>query len=310
VRSRGIAITSDVNLLGGLVTADAIRAQSATTRTSSGALQLSSTGTTLTGLRILGQNIQVNAAPNTRIDLPGIGYVIVNEQIRRSNGLTVNGLHIVVNVAALGLDVGTNVIVSQAVSALSGPVGAVLGGSAYGTYAVVGSTVVSGPTFKAAMPCLGTNGDLRSNTGAGVDIPLLADVGAIDNSVRGTITATTAEGEAISTVAAADLLDGLVEATVIKAAAQASRDGDDITLGSEGSGFGSLSVEGQSQITANVAPNTRVNIAGVGKLYLHRVIRSENSVSVIMIQLVLTSPVDGLDVGTDIRVAVANASVL
>lgn len=48
-------------------------------------------------------------------------------------------------------------------------------------------------------------------------------------------------------------------------------------------------------------------MAGIGTLYLHRVIKTNNTVSVIMIQLILSSPVNGLAAGTDIRVA--NASV-
>lgn len=311
VRSRGTAITSDVDLLGGLIEADGIRAQSATTRTSSGGFQVSANGTTLTGLRVAGEDVQANAAPNTRINLSGFGFVIVNEQIRRSNGLTVNGLRIVINSSnPLGVLVGSNIIVSQAVSGLSGPVVGVISGSAYGSYATVGSSVLSSPTFKASLPCLGTDGVVKTNSGAGSSIPGVALSGTITNTVKGTVTATTASGEAVSNVQGANVLSGLVTASAIKASAEASSTGSGpVVLSSEGSGFGSLAVEGQSQINADVAPNTRVRIAGVGTLYLNRVLRTETSVQVIMIQLILSSPVDGLDTGTDIRVGVASAGV-
>jgi hypothetical protein len=309
VRTKTTASTQNLSLLGGIVKATAIKAASTTTRTATG-YEMSSEGTTFTGLVVEGKTISANAAPNTRIDLVGFGYIIINEQIKKSTGLTVNGLRLYISATnVLGLARGTNLIVSQAVSGLSVPVIGVLGGSAYGSYAKVGSAVISGPTFKASMPCLGTKGELRTNEGAGITIPLVGSTGTVTNTVRGTVNRTSATGEVTSTVQSANLLDGLVEATAIKANAKVSTDGTTYTVSGEGSGFGSLTVDGQSGINANVAPNTRVVLAGVGTLYLNRVLKSEKAVTVIMVQLILTSPVNGLAAGTDIRVAVANATV-
>jgi hypothetical protein len=60
-----------------------------------------------------------------------------------------------------------------------------------------------------------------------------------------------------------------------------------------------------------VAPNTKVTLAGLGTLWLHRRIETKNKITVIMVQLVVTvagNP-QGLKPGTTINVAYAQASV-
>lgn len=310
VRSRTSASTATVNLLSGLVKATAVKAVSSTTRTSTGTYSLSSTGTTLTGLVVAGRAVRADAAPNTRLTVPGFGYVIVNEQVRRTNGLTVNGLHLVITTTnAFGVAVGSNVIVSDAVTALSGPVSGVLSGYSYGTYAKSGTAVLSGSSFPEFLPCLGTAGVRRDNTGAGITLGTTLRTGTIVDTAKGTVTATSASGETTSSVQAADVLNGVVKATAVKADAHAARTTGAVSLSDSGSTFGSLTVKGHSEITAHVAPNTQVALRGVGTLYLHRVAKNSTTVQVTMIQLVLSSPVNGLPVGTDIRVATARAGV-
>jgi hypothetical protein len=67
-------------------------------------------GTQLVGLKVLGIPIAANVAPNTTIALPGIGYLVLNEQFcdngalafhtctgATHSGLTVRALDLVVN---------------------------------------------------------------------------------------------------------------------------------------------------------------------------------------------------------------------
>ena len=42
-------------------------------------------------------------APNTRLDLPGVGYVVLNEQVPTSGGITVNMIHVVLQQPVLGV---------------------------------------------------------------------------------------------------------------------------------------------------------------------------------------------------------------
>ncbi|MBA3529066.1 MAG: hypothetical protein H0T91_07140 [Propionibacteriaceae bacterium] len=309
VKSSTSASTAQVNLLGGLVKASVVKAASSTTRTATG-YALSSSGTTLTSLVVGGVPVRADAAPNTRIDLAGVGYVVVNEQVRSTNGLKVSGLHVFVNtVNALGFPVNTNLVVSQAISGLSAPVIGVMSGYSYGTKVNVGTLVTSGSSFTAYLPCLGTGGVLRTNTGAGINIGTALNTGTIANTAKGTVSATAINAETTSTVQGANLLNGLVKATVIKADARGSKTGTTYSFSDTGSSFGSLTVAGHPEITAKVAPNTTVAIQGVGTLYLHRVIRTNGAVTVRMIELVITSPVNGLAVGTNIQVAVAVTGV-
>lgn len=313
VEAQTSATVQSVNLLSGLVTASLVKSESATLHGTSGFV-LSSAGTTFTALKVLGIPISATVGPNTKIALPGFGYVILNEQIRTINAssasLTVNAIHLVITTTnTLKILPNTNLIVAHAMSGLKGPVAGTLDGVAYGTFARVGSVVVSGPSFQIFMPCLGTNGVVRVNSGVGVNVVGVLTSGTISNTAQGTVNATSDTGEMTSTVQSANLLSSLVQATVIKADAHAAKNGTSLSFSGAGSTFASLSVAGFPAINANVAANTQVTLTGLGTLYLHRVIVTPNSIEVVMIELVVThSNIYGLAIGTDIRVAVAEAS--
>lgn len=114
---------------GCTITATLINAQSSTSATASGAFS-DDRGTTLVDVSVMGTPVNVTPPPNTVIDLPGIGYVILNEQICDDNasliascataaghaGLTVRNIHVVVTVPdnPTGLTPGAEVIVSEA----------------------------------------------------------------------------------------------------------------------------------------------------------------------------------------------------
>ncbi len=311
--SRTSATVQQANLLSGTIKASAVRAVSSTSYVN-GKFVLSGAGTELLDLVIAGRNINSTPAPNTRIDLAGIGYVILNEQQKTVNALsaelTVNAMHVFVTVTNnLNVAKGTQVIVAHATSGLKGPIAGVLDGKAYGSSVTVGKTVKSGPSFLIVMPCYGTGGNVRDNTGAGVNVPDALVTGTIRNTVQGTVNATIAMGETTSTVQTANVLNGLVKASLVKADAHASSNGSSSTFSSSGSSFGTLVVAGQPQIGPDVAANTVIDLAGIGKLYLRRVIKTSNSIEVRMIELVITDSGSGLPPGTDIRVAVAHASV-
>jgi hypothetical protein len=313
-KSQTTAETEKVNLLGGAVTADLVRAVSSTTR-SSGAFQTSSAGSTLVNLRIGTTVISATPGPNTRVNLDGLGYVILNEQVRSVSAtkasLTVNMIHAFVTVPNdLGFPLGTDIIVSHAQSGLAGPTDVFLDGRAYGTSLRVGSLVKSGPSAVVYMPCTGTNGRILTNSLLTVNIPGVLTSGTLRNTAQGTVTANTATGVTTATIEKVNLLGGLVTADVVKAVARASSDGTTNTFSDEGSSLLNLSVSGHPEITAETGPNTKVVLAGLGTLYIHRVIRTSTSIEVRMIELVVQQTnTYGLAVGTVLRVAVAEASV-
>lgn len=303
-----------ITQLGGVITADEVKAVSTTTHDNSG-FHTSAEGSTFVNLVVAGVPITVNPPPNTEISLPGFGHVVLNEQITkvrsRSASFTVNMIHVFIDVAnVLNIPIGTQIIVSHAFSGLTSGVQGTLDGEAYGTKASVAHTVTSGPSALIRMSCLGTNGVLRTNSVAQVQVPPLFSVGEVVDTALGTIDSTSAVGEMTSTVQAVDVATSLVTATTVKADAHASNIGGTLTFSDDGSMFVDLHVAGFPNIHDDVPPNTRLHIVGLGTLWLHRIIQTSNSIEVRMIELIVTEANGfGLTIGTDIQVAVSEASV-
>src|SRR5205807_4333386 len=251
-----------ITLLGGVITADEVKAVSTTTHDNSG-FHTSADGSTVVNLVVAGVPITVLPAPNTNISLPGFGHVVLNEQITkmkaRSASFTVNMIHVFIDVAnVLNIPIGTQIIVSHAFSGLTSGVQGTLDGQAYGTKAGVGHTITSGPSAIVRMSCLGTNGNLKTNSVAQVQVPPLFSVGEVDDTVQGTVNGTSAVGETTSTVQAVTVLTDLVTASVVKADAHASKINGNLTFSDTGSMFVGLSVKGFPEIGDDVAPNTRL----------------------------------------------------
>lgn len=118
-----------VQLLNGLITADGVVAIASST-VGDNAVGSNAEGSSLGNLVVSGVEVS-DPAPNTRMDLPGVGYVILNEQRHTgdgvtTSGLTVNMIHVVLQQPILGLlgqvvgykTVG-NVIVGSATSSVT-----------------------------------------------------------------------------------------------------------------------------------------------------------------------------------------------
>src|SRR6266571_3067961 len=92
---------ASVNILNGLITADEVVANVMSSASQSGAVS-DAAGSTFTNLAITGVGSLSGdspIAPNMNISLPGVGYVVLNEQIPSgdgvsSSGLTVNMIHV------------------------------------------------------------------------------------------------------------------------------------------------------------------------------------------------------------------------
>jgi hypothetical protein len=307
------ATVHEASALAGLITASELTAVSTTSHTASG-FQVSAAGTSAVDLVVAGIPIIGTPAPNTRINLLGFGYVVLNEQIAHvgptSASLTVNMLHVHITVAnPLGIAVGTNIIVAHAKSGMSSFTSSgTLDGFAFGTRADLAGVVLSGETARVTVPCLGTNGQTITNSVASVNAPPFFTTGAVTDTASGTV-GSTSVAHTTSTIAAVNLVSGTATADVITADVQASITGSTITF-SDNSSFVNLVVFGHPELSGNPPPNTKVMLAGLGTLWLHRVIQRSNSIEVRMIELIVTeSNPFGILVGTDIRVGDAEASV-
>lgn len=313
VDSSSSSTVQSANLLGGLITADAVTSVSTTSRNNStGAFSVSAAGTQFVNLTVAGTPVGNTPAPNTKITLPGVGYVVVNQQTSHvgthSASLTVIGLHVVVTVTTPVAVEGTQVEVAYATSSLGGPVRGLLSGVGFGADAHVGGNVIAGEEFPQPMPCLGTHGNTLTNSGAAVPISGVLTAGTVTDTANGTANGRNVAGEVTATVQNVDLLNGMVTATAVHADVTAS--GNPPTFGDKSSFLG-LAVSGQPGIGDNVPPNTKVPLSGIGTLWLHKVIKNGSSIRVIMIQLDVTVPSNptGLTPGTVVNIASAQVGI-
>jgi hypothetical protein len=311
VASTSTSETQGLSILGGLVGATTIKSVSTTTRASH-AYSVSAAGTQFLNLTVLGLPIASNPAPNTKLTLPGVGYVELNQQNGKvfsgSAHLRVIGIHVVVTLSTPLAPVGTQIIVSSAQSSLGGPVHGLLSGVAYGASANVANTVLAGPEFRETLGCLGTHGAVRTNTGVAVTIPGILTTGTVTDSVEGTDNAKAVSGAASSTIQGLNLLAGLVTASAVQSTVTA--DGRPPTLGNDSTFLG-LAVAGFPGITDNVPANTKLNLAGLGTLWLNRQTETASTITVTAIQLVVKVPSNplGLSPGTVVNVARASVGV-
>jgi hypothetical protein len=309
--SLATADTASISLLGGLITAQEIKAVSTTTIQSDGTFQLSSNGSTFSNLVILGQVYNGSVPANTRIDLPLIGYVVLNEQssniVNSMANLTVNMIHVHVTIAnVLGIQVGTEIVVSSATSGMINVFApAVLNVQAYGTQ-VQGQLLASSPTAPVVLPCLGTNGRYQTAMLGGVNLSGILTSGTISDSAESNLTYTMSSGQVTSTVQSLNLLNGLVTANAMIAqiSAVVNDNIQNFTTGTDR--FLGISVAGHPEITDSVPYNTSVSLAGLGTLYLKRMIRTSpptHSLEVRSLELVVNQNNSyGLPIGLDVIV--------
>jgi hypothetical protein len=219
----------------------------------------------------------------------------------------VNMIHVYVTIANnLNIPVGTQIIVSHAVSGLTqvgGP--GTLDGTAFGT-SVNSTTIKSSPTAPASVGCLGNA--LITKDQVGINVPFVLSSGTIHDTAQGSITASLSSAQTSSAVQSVNLLNGTITANTVQGQANASTTNGTTFNFSQSGSFVNLKVQGHAM--GNVAANTQINLSGIGTLYLHRVIQGTNSITVHMIELVLASGnVLGLPTGMRIIVCSSSASL-
>lgn len=124
--SQSTAALDFVSVLNGLISAETVIAVASSYASGSQAGS-DADGSTFTNLVVNGVQVVAGdaaVAPNTRVALPGVGYVILNEQAAsgdgaKSSGLTVNMIHVVLQDALTGLTTG-EIIIGSASSRVGG----------------------------------------------------------------------------------------------------------------------------------------------------------------------------------------------
>jgi hypothetical protein len=91
--SQSTSELENVSILNGLITADVVTAIASSYRNGTGAAS-GSDGSGFVNLVVGGVAMTTDVAPNTRVNLPGVGYAILNEQVPAGDGVTSAGLKV------------------------------------------------------------------------------------------------------------------------------------------------------------------------------------------------------------------------
>jgi len=305
-----------VNILVGLITSGRVTADAFSHATATNA---SSTGSaTFVNLVVAGRSISRTPAPNTIIRLPGLGYVVLNEQSGPVNGVnhTSFSVHAIdVNITqanTFGLPVGTRIIIAHANSSFDRTnVLAVVSATAYGLLGVtkVGSSFVnSGPWAPASIGCTGGSSTVSN---PGVTLAGVGSTGTITDKAFGQITSSGPQANSSSHVQSVNLLNATITGDVFTTAQAAFIKGSGSA--SATTTLTNAKVLG-NPLPANPAPNTKITIPGVGYVIVNEqkitITSTGASASVNGFDLVVTMANSfGLPSGTRIIVAHSNASV-
>jgi hypothetical protein len=277
------ASVANVNLLGGLITADVVKGVSKSTATPFGASG-SSVGSTITGLRINGTPI-VNIVPGATFkvkDLLGIQTVASVKVLEEAKSATlvngrftaahsVNMLHVTVLKPLLGLPKGAEIIVSHAQSDATYPSGFACGdstglvsGKAFTAYVdgtIGGTDHVDVEVGNAEITPLGgeaSNGDV-------VDLTGVVTNGTTVNTTSGSLLPNP-NATARSRTEGVNVLNGLITADVLDVSSTSTTTASTATTTFTRT-FANLRINGSTLADVDISPNTviTVDLGALGK---------------------------------------------
>ena len=268
---------SGINLFSGLITATTVKAVSITQATKS-ALNSSTAGSTFVNLKIAGKTISANVAPNSVINLAGIGKLtlkkVTNVKTSTRNDQTVEMLVVDVTVNnKFNLAIGAKIVVAQAFSGYTRTETPLLvGGQAYVTYSnnTIGKDLQNriGRAAFVSFYCEGTSGKTRTNNIAGLGVGKIVTIGTGDTTAFGGPNATGASAKTTAKVQSLRLLNGLITASIVTAAAEEKVVNGRHSRSTDGTSFVGLKVLGVS-LPLKVPANTKITLPSLGYVILN-----------------------------------------
>ncbi len=269
-----------LNLLNGLVTADLLVAHA--NATSNGVTANSSAaGSQFVNLVVAGIPIAVMPPANTVIPVPGVGAVILNEQIVGGNGtttrtLTVNMIRVVLNglldgEAIVGSATAEVEVAPQSNTCACPADDNTVSGEAYGTLVDVLNTDVG----RNPQAILSSQGGSAQAQVATVNVGTLVGTGTVTSTTTGAITPTTATSQSVAAIEQLSLLGGLITADAVQAQVTCSGNGTTAACSAAGSTLANLRV---AALVLNIVPppNTVIPLPLVGSLVLNEQIVTGN----------------------------------
>ena len=234
-----------VRILAGAVTGSF---QSVATSNADGATASNASAGTYQSYAINNGPTQMNPAPNTRVDIPGIGFAIVNEQIPTGNGTTTTGLtvigfdlHVVTGTAAI--PAGTEVFIASATRgvACSSLLAPLATGTAAAQTASAGATQMAAQTAAAQTANAGAAQTAAAQTAnAGAAQTAAAQTAALTASAAAaqTAAAQTANAGATQTAAARAAGSSAAQTAAAQTAAAQTAAAQTANAGNTGTGGG------------------------------------------------------------------------
>lgn len=307
-------LTIGQGLLGPLVEVDGLHAIASSTARAGSATSI--TGTSFFGsLRIAGLRLPLNVKPNTRIPLPGLGSIVLNEQrVENINPVTtyaeVNMVDITLTPGnLLHLAAGTRIIIGHA-SSLDRIVSllAAIQAHAFGLYTALEVGNVAklqlGPVPDTAIGCL----DGTSSANA-VDLRVtpLVDAGIAQTSATGVINDTSVAVSSSEKIMNLSLLGGLIQAGLLQEDARATYNG---TQGTESGHFSAaqLKVAGLTLQPVIHHLNDRIPLPGLGYVVINEVVPSTFSYGFAMnaLDIYITTPNNRLSLAVGLHIVVGH----
>ncbi|MCL2541862.1 MAG: hypothetical protein FWE71_05290 [Nocardioidaceae bacterium] len=321
----GWARTAGVNLLGGLIRANAITTDVTSWAKSDGTSGISSASSQIAGLKISGIKVPVNIPKNWHVRIPGIATISANFSKHATNGGTAATLGWALNVTLLqkkdGMPAGAVIVVNPVnqyfMQGVPGA-GTMLQGAAMATQvkANVGGQLklASDPVAYIATPFGSSHGTTlvndtaKAHVGSGLNTLLNAA------AVRSTSWSTAdpkgnAEIRNISTIAGLNLLGGLIKADAIKVVAHSKLQNGKWTH-NQSMTLANLVIAGK-KIPLTVKPNTTLNIANLGKVVLNKQVANAKTRTngIFAVQITLNTARAGLQAGSEIDLAAAATEI-
>jgi hypothetical protein len=311
------------SLLDGRITANLITAVAKTNASTTG-MHSNAKQSRFGGLEVLGTPLN-DVAPNTTRAIPGFGHVVLREVQRSGDGvhrsaIAVNMIHLfITRQNSMNIPVGSEIVVGHAQSSYrSREAKTLFSGYAFATSGRSSSDQANNRMGRSAATYLGCTGENGASASNEINRSSAAEglrAGSGVTSVRGATVGNLSTTVAKSTVENVSLLGGMVAADKVQGVARSTWDHSTNSGSNDfnGSKLVGLRINGTA-INRDVAPNTRMNLPGVGYVLLnHHVGRSSAdgaSAKVAMIEVHVTVAGNlNLPVGSTFLVGVADSSV-
>jgi hypothetical protein len=283
------ATIGGVSLLNGAITAGAISTTAAASLGGTGGPTGSGTAS-LADLKIAGNSVSANPAPNTKLTVAGVGTVTLNAQkVQKTSGralVNIDAIDVTIGSGnTLGLPAGVQIAIGHVLATVGGPVVGLLSGRAFGTSLTGSSTASSEPSFVVYVSCTG-GGTTTTNQGAGATAGPLT-TGTITDTATGTDTSSELAASTESKVAGITV-SGVLTVGAVDARAHASISGGKLTASGSAT-VSVLKVLGRTiRLPSTIPANYSVPLLR-GTLTLNRQVTGKSGLEVDALYLTLPS---------------------